>query len=60
MIIHVQIKEGYSDPCGYSENETYQCLQCGRECCWCFGQDDMFLEYCDDCVAKGIPSDYKG
>ena len=60
MVIHVKDKDGKDIPCEYTEDETYQCLQCGRDCCWCFGQDDLFLDYCDDCVAKGISTEYIG
>lgn len=48
-----------SPDCELTESESYQCLQCGRACCDCFGQDDMYFDYCDDCVDKGIKTDYR-
>lgn len=50
---------GFTDCQITDKQEGFQCLQCGRDCCDCFGQDDMYFDYCDDCVSKGIPTDYR-
>ncbi len=41
-------------PCGHGPDDSFRCVQCGRQVCYCEGcdlstDDDLLAESCNDC-----------
>ena len=62
--IHHGLKPNARQDCGYNvkgyEEETFECPDCGRLCCWCYGYDGP--DQCCWCVTQyGVyGTDYSG
>ena len=35
--------------CGECEDKTFKCANCERNVPWCYGADDVWRPFCDDC-----------